>query len=91
MKAASQFAERLAGFERDDRIVVELRDKVLWLRIDRAAQHNALALSMLESIAQVLTIAQKQLSVSPDQDWLRLGVIVGAGERSSTANERRRA
>lgn len=85
MRAASQFAEQLAALERDDRIVAELRDKVLWLRIDRAAQHNALALSMLESIAQVLTLAQKLLVTAPDQDWLRLSVIIGTGEDSFAA------
>lgn len=85
MEAAAIFAERLASSERDGRIVAELQDRVLWLRIDRAAQHNALALTMLEGIALVLTLAREQLAAGSEQDWLRLVVITGSGQQSFAA------
>lgn len=83
--AAQEFAERLEDRERDARIQAQLQDRVLWLRIERQAQHNALALTMLESIAEVLRVATRQLEDRPDVDWLRLVVITGSGHASFAA------
>jgi enoyl-CoA hydratase len=79
----AQWLQALRQARSDERIDVQLEGPVLWLTVDREAQHNALALAMLEAIASVLDSAAMALRSTPDR--LRLVVITGRGERSFAA------
>ncbi|MEM1230167.1 MAG: enoyl-CoA hydratase/isomerase family protein [Pseudomonadota bacterium] len=76
-------AEALSADPGDDRIVCSTVGPVLWLRIERSAQHNALALSMLDTIGTRLQAAARVLKTHPDA--VRLAVITGAGDQSFAA------
>ena len=82
---AERYLRALAAAAIDKRVRVEFAERVLWLRIDRAGQHNALALTMLDALATALQLAASELAAAPDTDWLRLAVITGTGTESFAA------
>lgn len=84
-RSAQRFVAACREATLDERIVVHLLQKVLWLRINRLEQHNALALDMLAAIEAVLQLAATELARSTDPDWLRLVVLTGAGSQSFAA------
>ncbi|MGI9324278.1 MAG: enoyl-CoA hydratase/isomerase family protein [Pseudomonadales bacterium] len=84
-RSVQRFVAAYNAAKLDERIVVSLEQKVLWLRINRAEQHNALALDMLATIEAVLQLAATELARDADPDWLRLVVLTGAGPHSFAA------
>ncbi|MEM1434385.1 MAG: enoyl-CoA hydratase/isomerase family protein [Pseudomonadota bacterium] len=77
--AAQRLDGVLAGLTGDARIRFERREQVLWLTIDREQQRNALALSMLDTIANIARAIVASMGADDPLPGVRLLVIRGAG------------
>lgn len=77
--AAARLAQGLRDLQGDERVRFVIEKGALWITIDREDKRNALALSMLDSLAAGIRLLGAPESAATWQPGVRLVVVRGAG------------